>query len=74
MDDEARLNSSKDSSTTLSTLEEEAAYVSKEKHRQALEELSMQGLANTFQFLTPNRGHVTKVLNWFPELISKIIE
>lgn len=60
------------SSTTLSTLDEDVAFGQRQLH--ALEELNMQGLVNTFQFLPLNRGHVTKVLNWFPELITKIIE
>ncbi|KAH8118768.1 hypothetical protein DFH11DRAFT_1839273 [Phellopilus nigrolimitatus] len=72
MEDAARSVAAKGSSSTLSTLDEDATYGQRQLH--ALEELGMQGLANTFQFLPLNRGHVTKVLNWFPELISKIIE
>lgn len=72
MEDAANNVAAKGSSSTLSTLDEETAYGSRQLH--ALEELNMQGLANTFQFLPLNRGLATKVLNWFPELITKIIE
>lgn len=34
----------------------------------------MQGLANSFQFLPPNQGHATKMMNWISELVMKIIE
>jgi len=40
----------------------------------ALEDLNMQGLASSFQFLPVNRGHATKMINWIPELVVKIIE
>ncbi|KAI5118442.1 hypothetical protein M0805_000576 [Coniferiporia weirii] len=72
MEDAAQNVAAKGSTSTLSTVDEDVAYGQRQLH--ALEELNMQGLANTFQFLPLNRGHVTKVLNWFPELISKIIE
>ena len=75
MEDSSNSNSElppKGSTSSLGTLEEDVTGPNKQLT--ALEELNMQGLANTFQFLPPNRGHVKKVLNWFPELISKIIE
>lgn len=72
MEDASRSAVAKGSTSTLGTLDEDAAYGQRQLH--ALEEMNMQGLANTFQFLPLNRGHVTKVLNWFPELITKIIE
>ena len=62
----------KGSMASLSTVDEDNMGPSKQLT--ALEELNMQGLANTFQFLPANRGHVKKILNWFPELITKIIE
>lgn len=77
MEDPVRSLAPRNSTTSLSTLEEESSYTEPtygQKQLQALEDLNMQGLVNTFQFLPVNRGHVTKVLNWFPELISKIIE
>ena len=43
-------------------------------HLLALEEQGMQGLANSFQFLPPNQGHATKMMNWISELVMKIIE
>lgn len=61
----------KGSMSSLGTVDEDNAG---SKQLSALEELNMQGLANTFQFLPANRGHVKKILNWFPELITKIIE
>jgi neurofibromin 1 len=43
-------------------------------HLLALDDLNMRGLASSFQFLPPNRGHATKMIKWIPELITKIIE
>jgi len=43
-------------------------------HLMALDEFGMQGLASSFQFLPPNRGHATKMINWIPELVIRIIE
>lgn len=74
MEDASRNVALRGSSSTLGTLDEETAYMSGRRHAHALEELNMQGLATTFQFLPPNGGHVTTVLKWFPELIAKIIE
>ncbi|KAF8635007.1 hypothetical protein AX15_000591 [Amanita polypyramis BW_CC] len=39
----------------------------------ALEELGMLGLANSFTFLPRDRGHATKMINWIPALIERII-
>ncbi|KAF8638594.1 hypothetical protein AX17_002135 [Amanita inopinata Kibby_2008] len=58
-----------DSSSSLGTPEEGL----KKRQASALEELGMQGLANSFQFLPPNRGHATKMINWIPVLIERII-
>jgi neurofibromin 1 len=74
MEDASRIVALRGSSSTLGTLDEDSAYVPGQRHIVALEELNMQGLATTFQFLPPNGGHVTTVLKWFPELIAKIIE
>ncbi|KAL5507799.1 IRA2 [Sanghuangporus vaninii] len=72
MEDASHNAMTKGSSSTLGTLDEDAT--NGQRQLRALEEINMQGLANTFQFLPLNLGHVTKVLNWFPELITKIIE
>jgi neurofibromin 1 len=40
----------------------------------ALEEWGLPGLASSFQFLALNRGHVTTMINWIPELVARIIE
>ena len=75
MEDVSRTTSAKKgSSTSLGTVDEDSTYVLGQKQQHALEDLHMQGLADTFQFLPPNAGHVAKVLAWFPELITKIIE
>ncbi|PFH50162.1 hypothetical protein AMATHDRAFT_80979 [Amanita thiersii Skay4041] len=58
-----------ESTSTLSVLEDSR----RRRHASALDELGMQGLANSFQFLPPNRGHATKMINWIPVLIERII-
>ena len=60
------------SNSTLNTLEESSIGPSR-SHLEALERLDMQGLANNFQFLPPNRGHATKVINWIPGLVNLMI-
>ena len=72
MEDASRSAPAKESTSTLSTLDEETAFGQKQMH--ALEDLNMPGLPSTFQFLALNRGYVSKVLHWFPDLISKIID
>ncbi|GBE80125.1 hypothetical protein SCP_0213280 [Sparassis crispa] len=62
------------SASTLSTVDESTVHGPGRGHLYALEELNMQGLANSFQFLPPNRGHATKMINWISELVVKIIE
>ncbi|EMD40361.1 hypothetical protein CERSUDRAFT_148314 [Gelatoporia subvermispora B] len=62
------------SASTLSTVEEGAVHGPSRRHLHALEDQGMQGLANSFQFLPPNRGHATKMINWISELVTKIIE
>src|ERR1700678_913669 len=59
------------STSTLSTVDENP--ISSRIHLNALEELGMQGLADTFQFLPPNRGHATKLLQWIPTLVTLMI-
>ena len=56
------------STSSLSTVDENPR-----SHLLALEELGMQGLADSFQFLLPNRGHATKLLQWIPTLVKLMI-
>jgi len=65
-------STSQGSTSTLNTVEEGAVGPGR-SHLAALEELGMQGLANSFQFLPPNRGHATKMINWIPGLVSLMI-
>ncbi|PPR04649.1 hypothetical protein CVT24_011867 [Panaeolus cyanescens] len=60
------------STSTLSTVEEQSIGPGR-SHLNALDELSMQGLANNFQFLPPNRGHATIMINWIPSLVQHMI-
>ena len=60
------------STSTLSTVEENSVSSSR-THLSALEGLGMQGLADSFQFLLPNRGHATKLLQWIPTLVTLMI-
>ncbi|KAL4251095.1 Ras-GAP domain-containing protein [Abortiporus biennis] len=60
------------SASTLSTVDETNGVG--KNHAHALDELGMQGLANNFQFLPPNRGQATKMINWISELVTRIIE
>ena len=61
-----------ESTSTLNTMEESSVGPSS-AHLDALETLGMQGLANSFQFLPPNRGHATKMINWIPGLVTLMI-
>lgn len=60
------------STSTLSTVEEQSIGPGR-SHLNALDELGMQGLANNFQFLPPNRGHATIMINWIPSLVQHMI-
>lgn len=62
------------SASTLSTVDEGVTHGPGRKHMNALEEQSMQGLVNSFQFLPLNRGHATKMIQWISELVMKMIE
>ena len=61
------------STSTLSTVDENPAGFSSRTQLNALEVLGMQGLADSFQFLLPNRGHATKLLQWIPTLVTLMI-
>lgn len=71
MQDPSRSQSLHESTTTLGTIEDSGAG---RAHLLALEELGMQGLANSFQFLPGNRGHATKMIQWIPLLVNSIIQ
>ena len=59
------------STSSLGTVDENS--IGSHAHIHALEELGMQGLADSFQFLPPNRGHATKLLQWIPTLVTLMI-
>lgn len=62
-----------ESTSTLST-EDENLITTSRTHYEALEELGMQGLADSMQFLPPNRvGHTTKLLEWIHDLVTLMI-
>jgi hypothetical protein len=69
-----RLTSLQGSASTLNTVDEVHTHVPSRNHLLALEDLGLQGLASNFQFLPLDRGHATKMINWIPELVQKIIE
>lgn len=76
MQDPRYVASLRGSSSTLSTVDEANGHGPGRYHLNALEELGMHGLANSFQFLPAGRGHntVTKMIQWISELVSRIIE
>ena len=55
---------------TLSTVDENSVSSGTQS---ALEEVRMQGLADSFQFLPANRGHATRLLQWIPSLVGLMI-
>ncbi|CCM02314.1 uncharacterized protein FIBRA_04405 [Fibroporia radiculosa] len=71
--DTDRLAAARGSASTLS-VDEGVSHGPGRSHLHALEDQGMKGLANNFQFLPPNRGHATKMMNWISELVMKIIE
>ncbi|EIN11059.1 hypothetical protein PUNSTDRAFT_51619 [Punctularia strigosozonata HHB-11173 SS5] len=72
--DPSRNGNLRGSQSTLSTLDEAAANGPGQPQLAALEAIHMEGLASNFQFLPPNRGVATKMINWIPELVTRIIE
>ena len=60
----------RDSSSTLGTGSDDSW---KRRQFNALDEIGMLGLANSFAFLPRDRGHATKMINWIPALIERII-
>ncbi|TFK62722.1 hypothetical protein BDN72DRAFT_964371 [Pluteus cervinus] len=67
-DTSSRFGTVRGSGTTLNTVEE--FPLGNRNYLNALDEFGMQGLANNFQFLPPNRGHATKMINWIPGLVT----
>jgi len=55
------------SASTLSTVDEGNGL------KKRLEELSMEGLATSFQFLAPNRNQWSRIAAWISELVLKIV-
>ena len=74
MEDPSRRGSALASVSSFGTAEEVNPHGPGAKHLAALQKYNMQGLAYAFQFLPSNGGHATKILKWFPELISRILE
>ncbi|KAJ7094350.1 hypothetical protein C8R44DRAFT_384405 [Mycena epipterygia] len=62
------------STSTLSTVEEATAFTPGQTHLEALEELSMAGVASNFVFLPVSGGHATKVIQWIPELVNLMVQ
>jgi hypothetical protein len=61
-----------ESNATLNSVDEASVGPSR-SHLEALDRLDMQGLANSFQFLPPNRGHATRMINWIPGIVTLMI-
>lgn len=62
------------STSTLSTVEEATTFTPGRTHLEALEELSMAGVASNFVFLPVSGGHATKVIQWIPELVNLMVQ
>ncbi|KAG0709913.1 hypothetical protein DFH29DRAFT_1012634 [Suillus ampliporus] len=58
------------SASTLSAVDE---CNSAQSLKQKLEELGMDGLTTSFQFLAPNRSHWSKIAAWISDLVHKIV-
>ncbi|KDQ64130.1 hypothetical protein JAAARDRAFT_118551 [Jaapia argillacea MUCL 33604] len=74
MQDPTRNGIVRGSSSSLSTVDEATSNGPGRNHLMALEELNMQGLPSTFTFLPSGKGLGTKMLNWIPGLVVKIID
>lgn len=72
MQDSSRSGTLRGSASSLTTVDEGSRGPGP-KHLDALEEMGMRGLPNTFQFL-PGRNHGGKMLTWIPEIVSRVIE
>lgn len=59
------------SASTLGTVDEIGPG---RRHISELEELGLQGLPNSFQFLPTGRGQATKMINWISELVARMLE
>ncbi|KAI6152285.1 hypothetical protein BKA82DRAFT_4387651 [Pisolithus tinctorius] len=58
------------SRSTLSTTDDDSSMHGLKKR---LEDLGMDGLTTSFQFLTPNRGQWAKIAAWISDLVLKIV-
>ncbi|KZT29450.1 hypothetical protein NEOLEDRAFT_1128208 [Neolentinus lepideus HHB14362 ss-1] len=72
MQDPSRGPTLKGSASSLTTVDESSRGPAP-KHLDALEDMGMRGLINTFQFL-PGRNNGGKILTWIPEIVSRVIE
>ncbi|KAJ7181585.1 hypothetical protein C8R43DRAFT_1229418 [Mycena crocata] len=61
------------STSTLSTVEEQAVFTPGRTHLEALEEIGMSGVASHFVFLPLGGGHATKMIQWIPELVNLMV-
>ena len=62
------------SASSINTVEDHASvHGAGRNHLNALEELNMQGLVNSYTFLPLHSGHATKVIQWIPELLAIIV-
>ncbi|KAJ7265356.1 hypothetical protein B0H12DRAFT_1201035 [Mycena haematopus] len=62
------------STSTLSTIEEARQFTPGRNHLQALEDISMAGVASNFVFLPLGGGHATKAMQWIPELVNLMVQ
>ncbi|KAI0340881.1 hypothetical protein BDW22DRAFT_1485833 [Trametopsis cervina] len=76
MQDPRHSSALRGSSSTLSAADELHGHGPGRYHLNALEEMEMQGLTNSFHFLPAGRGlnGITKMIQWISELVSKIID
>jgi len=72
--DPMRHGTPRGSTSTLGTVDELSVPGPSRVHLLALEEIGMQGLASSLQFLPLNRGHGTAMITWIPALVGRIIE
>ncbi|KAF7335246.1 hypothetical protein MSAN_02335100 [Mycena sanguinolenta] len=62
------------STSTLSTVEEATQFTPGRTHLQALEDISMSGVASNFVFLPLTGGHALKAIQWIPELVNLMVQ
>lgn len=74
MQDPRHATSPRGSASTLGTVDELNGNGLGRTHLNALEEMSMHGLAENFTFLQPGRQDRSAVIQWTAQLVAKIIE